>query len=80
MRTTIDIPASDHALFRALARQRGVSLGKVLVDLAKTAINPEAGADGPRLQRDPETGFMVICGGERLVTHEDVRRFFEESE
>ena len=81
MRTTIDIPDQDHALFKALARQRGQTLGETLVELAKERLNPDAdNYGGVRLERSPITGFLVVAGGERIITPEEVKQFLEDSE
>lgn len=81
VRTTIDIPDQDHALFKALARQRGLTLGEILVSLAKERLDPDReGRSGVRLERDEQTGFLVIKGGQRLITHEEVKRFLDETE
>lgn len=63
MRTTIDIPEREHALFMGLARERGTSLGKLLVELALQGLRApgrdveEASA---HYQADPETGLGVF--------------------
>lgn len=82
MRTTIDIPDSDHALFRALAAQRGVTLGEIMVELAKSALKPSVREPVAeyRIETNPETGLPVLRGGKRVVTTEEVKKFLDETE
>ncbi len=82
MRTTIDIPEREHALFMGLARERGTSLGKLLVELALQGLRApgrdveEASA---HYQADPETGLGVFRSG-RPVGPEDVRAVLDETD
>lgn len=76
MRTTIDIPERQHALFTSLARTQRTSLGKLLVEMAELGLRAssslaEAAAD---YAIDPETGLGVFRSG-RPVTIEDVKTF-----
>lgn len=75
MRTTIDIPDHDHARLTALARERRVTLGTLLVELADRGLKstPSPGD----LRRDPRTGLLTVPTGEPL-THEEVRAFLED--
>ncbi len=74
MRTTIDIPERQHALFTSLARNQRTSLGKLLVDLAERGLRaPSSMAEAaPDYAIDPETGLGVFRSG-RPVTIEDVK-------
>ncbi|MBK6727437.1 MAG: hypothetical protein IPG63_09290 [Xanthomonadales bacterium] len=83
MRTTIDIPFQDHALFKALAQQRGETLGATLVSLARQALQPSGVGESRaeyRIDIDPATGLPILQGGKRIVTHEEVKKFLEDSE
>ncbi len=76
MRTTIDIPERQHALFTSLARSQRTSLGKLLVELAERGLRaPSAMAEAaPAYAIDPETGLGVFRSG-RPITIEDVKAF-----
>lgn len=79
MRTTIDIPEREHALFSALAHDHGTSLSKLVVELAlrglrSRSIVAEASA---RYEVDAETGLPVFRSG-HPVTIEDVRALEDE--
>ena len=83
MRTTIEIPAQDHALFKALAQQRGETLGATLVSLARRALQPSALGEARaeyRIDTDSATGLPILRGGRRIVTQEEVKKFLEDSE
>jgi hypothetical protein len=77
MRTTIDLPERDHALFTSLARAQGVSLSKLLLELARRGLDAPservAEASG-RYAVDPQTGLGVFRSG-RPITIDDVRAF-----
>jgi hypothetical protein len=79
MRTTIDIPERQHALFTNLARAQHTSLGKLLVELAerglKAGVN-EAPANY-QVEVDPETGLPLFRSG-HPVTLEDVKALEDE--
>lgn len=79
MRTTIDIPEREHALFSALARDHGTSLSKLLVELALRGLrNASAVADSPaKYEVDSETGLPVFRSG-RPVTDADVKAMEDE--
>ncbi len=79
MRTTLDISDREHALFTSLARQQGVSLSKLLVELALRGLQAPANvADAPgKYDVDPETGLRVFRTG-RPVTIDDVRALDDE--
>lgn len=76
MRTTIDIPERQHALFTSLARSQRISLGKLLVELAEIGLRaPFAVSESaPDYMIDPETGLGLFRSG-RPVTIEDVKAF-----
>ncbi len=80
MRTTIDIPEREHTLFTSLAREKGTSLSKLVVELALRGLkNPSAGVQdkAPPYRIDPETGLPVFNSG-RPVTLEDVKAMEDE--
>lgn len=77
MRTTIDIPDRDHARFVALARERGISLSKLLVELADNALEPDIERGRSMLRRSQTTGFLTVQSG-RTITHEEVKRLLED--
>lgn len=81
MRTTIDLPEREHALFTSLARERGTSLGKLLVELAHRGLRAPAShaSDEPgRYETDPQTGLGVFRSG-RPVGPDDVRAVLDET-
>lgn len=79
MRTTIDIPESDHALFTNLARAQQVTLGKLIVELARRGLEAPAmlAEAPPRYAVDPVTGLGLFRSG-RPITNEDVKAFVDE--
>lgn len=79
MRTTIDIPAREHALFTSLARAQNVSLGKLLVALAERGLKASSmvGEAAPSYTLDAETGLGVFRSG-HPVTLEVVKAFQDE--
>ena len=79
MRTTIDIPEREHALFSALAHDHGTSLSKLVVELALRGLqNQSAVAEAPaKYEVDLETGLPVFRSG-RPVTIDDVRALEDE--
>jgi len=79
MRTTIDIPEREHALFTSLARAQRTSLSKLIVDLARRGLlAPEVVAETPpRYAVDPLTGLGVFRSG-RPITNEDVKALDDE--
>jgi hypothetical protein len=73
MRTTIDIPEREHALYTSLARAQRTSLSKLLLDFARRSL--ESGNQAaPAYQVDPQTGLGVFRSG-RPVTLDDVKTF-----
>ena len=81
MRTTIDIPEREHALFTSLARAQHTSLSKLLLDLARRGLEaPEHVAETAASYRiDPETGLAVFRSG-RPVTIDDVKALEDEDD
>lgn len=69
MRTTIDLPADLHDAARSLARDRGTTLSKAVVDLMRRGLG-QAGQF--EYGRSPATGLPTVRIG-RSVTSEDVR-------
>jgi hypothetical protein len=79
MRTTIDIPDPDHARFTALARERRVTLGALLVELANRGLGSSASSPPGGLRLDPRTGLLTFSTGVP-ITHEEVRAFLEDDD
>jgi len=80
MRTTIDIPERDHALFTSLARAQGISVSKLIVELARRGLQPAAAVGesvAPRYRVDPQTGLGVFRSG-RPITIDDVKALDDE--
>ncbi|MEO8809508.1 MAG: hypothetical protein ABI386_04595 [Rhodanobacter sp.] len=79
MRTTLDIPGREHALFTSLARQQGLSFSKLVVELALRGLKaPASLADVTgNYDIDPETGLGVFRTG-RPVSIEDVKALDDE--
>jgi hypothetical protein len=74
MRTTIDIPEREHALYTSLARAQRTSFSKLLLDLAERGLaSANRVADAvPAYGVDPQTGLGVFRSG-RPVTLDDVK-------
>ncbi|MCB1560906.1 MAG: hypothetical protein KDI75_07405 [Xanthomonadales bacterium] len=73
MRTTLDIPDDEHALFTSLARERRVSFSKLILSLARRGLQAPALPDAaPAGRIDPETGLTVFQSP-RPVTLDDVK-------
>src|SRR5574337_853638 len=76
MRTTLDIPEREHALFTSLARQQGVSFSKLVVELALRGLKAPANvADAAgNYDVDPETGLGApLIARSPVVVVSDVR-------
>ena len=69
MRTTIDIPDLAHQRLKVLAQAKGVSLGKLLVELSDQALGLSADAETAVIT-SPVTGFLKLKMGRRLSTEE----------
>ncbi|MDR0775184.1 MAG: hypothetical protein LBE81_00895 [Azonexus sp.] len=74
MRTTIDIPEREHALYTSLARAQRTSFNKLLLDLARQGLesNHRIAEAAPAYRVDPQTGLGVFRSG-RPVTLDDVK-------
>ncbi len=72
MRTTLEIDDDVMAVARELARSRGVSIGSVVSDLARTALRPT--------RIDVVDGLPLIRGrkGAPLITGDMVRRALDD--
>jgi hypothetical protein len=79
MRTTLDIPEREHALFTALARDRGISLSRLVVELALRGLkSPTSVAEAKAgYEVDPETGLPVFDSG-RVITGDDIKALEDE--
>ncbi len=79
MRTTIDIPEREHAMFMGMARAQQKTLGKLLLELAQRGLNASArGMSGKAAFRiNPATGLPLFRSG-KPVTLEDVRALEDE--
>ena len=75
MRTTINLPEATHARLKALASERGLSLGDFIAEVTDRALTPATTAK-LGLQRDRLTGFLTMQG-DTLITHEEVKRLLE---
>jgi len=76
MRTTIDIPEREHALYTSLARAQSTSLSKLLLNLARRGLESanRVSEAVPAYRVDPQTGLGVFRSG-RPVTLDDVKAF-----
>lgn len=81
MRTTIDIPEREHALYTSLARAQRTTLGKLLLDLAGRGLKASSGSaeTATPYNVDPQTGLAVFRSG-RPVTIEDIKTLEEEDD
>lgn len=75
MRTTVDLPPAVHRRARALARERGQSLSRVISDLTLRGL-AQLG-EPVEVQTDPGTGLPVISVG-RPVTDAEVADLLDE--
>lgn len=74
MRTTIDIPDQIAPTLRSVARDRGISLSRVVAELLIEAVEGRTSS----IQRSTRSGFPVLTGGARIYTNEDVRALDDE--
>lgn len=81
MRTTIDIPEREHALYTSLARAQGLSLSRLILQLAARGLAASSGVAEapPPYAVDPETGLGVFRSG-RPVGADDVRALEDEED
>jgi hypothetical protein len=79
MRTTLDIPEREHALFTHLAREKRTSFSKLVVELALRGLKAPASVveEPAKYEIDPETGLAVFSSG-HPVTLEDVKALEDE--
>jgi hypothetical protein len=77
MRTTIDLPEAEHALFRALARARGSSVSAVILDLCNLGLASKNAQSGPK-HFSPITGLPTIASA-KPVTNATVAEFLNEA-
>ena len=75
MRTTLDLSTEAYHVAKALARERNLSLGKVVSEF----ILQRAGSHGKARPVHSAAGFPVFASGKR-VTSEDVRALLDEDE
>ena len=75
MRTTIDLPESDHALFRALARARGVSLSSVIIDLCKLGLRRDSEEEQPYKQSFSSITGLPTISSAKPVTNAQIADF-----
>jgi hypothetical protein len=78
MRTTIDIPEREHALYTRLARAQRMSLSKLLLELAKRGLESvnRVAEIPPECPVDPQTGLGVFRSSQPVTM--DVVKAFEE--
>jgi hypothetical protein len=78
MRTTIDIPEREHALYISLARAQRMSLSKLLLELAKRGLDAtnHIAEAAPAYRVDPQTGLGVFRSS-RPVSIDDVKAFVD---
>lgn len=77
MRTTIDIPDEAHRRLKYLAREQGVSLGALIVELTDRALGIGC-EDEPELVTSPVTGLLVFPSTGRIITPEQVKAMLED--
>jgi hypothetical protein len=78
MRTTLDIPDREHALFSALARERKTSFSRMVVELAMKGLKSQGvGEAPPSYSVDAATGLPQFRSG-HPVTAEDVKLLEDE--
>ncbi len=75
MRTTIEIPDLAHQRLKVLAQARGVSLGKLLMELSNQALGLNSDAEATVIA-SPTTGFLKLKLGQP-VTFEELKALDE---
>ncbi len=75
MRTTIDIPDLAHQRLKVLAHAKGVSLGKLLIELSDQALGLATDSETAVIS-SPVTGFLKLKVG-RPVTAEELKALDE---
>ncbi len=76
MRTTIDLPEAEHALFRALARARDTTLSAVILDLCGLGLTSKSSSQIVK-NFSPITGLPTITSA-KPVTNAQVADFLNE--
>lgn len=76
MRTTIDLPEAEHALFRALARARDVTVSAVILDLCSLGLASK-GHEFKAKTFSPITGLPTIASS-NPVSNARVAEFLNE--
>jgi hypothetical protein len=76
MRTTIDLPETEHALFQALAKSRGISVSAVILDLCGIGLAYRSMEIGAK-SFSPITGLPTIASA-KPVTNAHVADFLDE--
>jgi hypothetical protein len=76
MRTTIDLPEAEHALFRALARARDTTLSAVILDLCGLGLASKSACQGAT-NLSAITGLPTIASA-KPVTNAQVAEFLNE--
>ena len=74
MRTTLELTEEAYHVAKAVARERNLSLGKVVSEFILQ--RPDSGQE-PLPQRRSAAGFPLFASGRR-VTSEDVRALLDE--
>jgi hypothetical protein len=75
MRTTIDIPDLAHQRLKVLANAKGISLGKLLIELSDQALGLATDSETAAIS-SPVTGFLKLKVG-RPVTAEELKALDE---
>lgn len=76
MRTTLDIDDDLLRSAKELARRQGVSAGRVVSQLMRSALLMPGMTAGPNKTAKPvaRLGFCPLVGGKALVTNDEVNR------
>ncbi len=75
MRTTLEIDDDLMRTAKELARRQGVSAGKVVSRLLRSALlAPTAAVAQPSASASLKLGFRLLEGGTSLVTNDEVNR------
>jgi hypothetical protein len=69
MRTTIDIPDLAHQRLKVLAHAKGISLGKLLIELSDQALGLTTDAETAVIS-SPVTGFLKLKVGRPITAAE----------
>lgn len=74
VRTTLTLPDDLLEIARSIARDRGITLGEVITDLARKGL---AGSSPAETSTDEETGLPLVRVG-HVVTSDEVRSLEDE--